>query len=160
MFRALSRSTINHSVEQAMEMFRRHRINLPPFAYWTAEDWMHKGREADEIRDCMLGWDVTDFGLGDFERCGRILFTLRNGTLRKSGYPKLYAEKLIVGSPGQRAPVHFHRTKMEDIICRAGGNVIVRIVAANDEGGSVQERLRIQVDGQTINLDGGQVMHT
>ena len=25
-----------------------------------------KGKEYDEIRDNMLGWDITDFGSGDF----------------------------------------------------------------------------------------------
>ena len=75
----------------------------------------------------MLGWDVTDFGSKDFEHIGRTLFTLRNGNLHDSRYPKSYAEKLILDPEGQRAPAHFHRTKREDIINRGGGNICVQL---------------------------------
>ena len=44
----------------------------------------------------MLGWDITDYGLGDFEKVGFSLITLRNGNLTMADkYPKTYAEKLL-----------------------------------------------------------------
>lgn len=42
----------------------------------------NKRKEYDEIRDNMLGWDITDFGLGDFEHTGFSLITLRNGNIK------------------------------------------------------------------------------
>ncbi len=111
----LKRSLINRSIQQAIQAFACFGIHLPPFAFWTPEEWQAKGREVNEIRDCLLGWDVTDFGSGEFERTGRTLFTLRNGNSRLPGYPKVYAEKLLLNPEGQRAPAHFHVRKMEDI---------------------------------------------
>src|SRR5947209_7996516 len=118
----LKRSLVNQSIERAMEAFARYDIHLPPFAFWTIDDWRKQGDDVDEIRNCMLGWDVTDFGKGDFQQIGRVLFTLRNGSKRIPGYPKPYAEKLLFDPEEQRAPAHFHVSKMEDITNRAGGN--------------------------------------
>ncbi|HEX3601484.1 MAG TPA: D-lyxose/D-mannose family sugar isomerase, partial [Lacipirellulaceae bacterium] len=123
----LKRSQINASIRLAIDAFAKAGIHLPPFAYWKAYEWQTKGPEADEIRDCLLGWDVTDFGSGDFSSIARTLFTLRNGSVRHAQYPKSYAEKLILDPEGQRAPAHFHRSKMEDIINRSGGNVLVHL---------------------------------
>ena len=36
----------------------------------SAGDWQKIGHEYDEVRDCMLGWDITDYGLGDFDKVG------------------------------------------------------------------------------------------
>ena len=36
----------------------------------TPEEWKTKGHEFDEIRDNMLGWDITDYGMGDFDKYG------------------------------------------------------------------------------------------
>ncbi len=37
----------------------------------------------------MLGWDVTDFGYGDFDNVGLLIFTLRNGSVvHPDEYPK------------------------------------------------------------------------
>ena len=52
---------------------------LPPFAYWSPQDWKKKGEEVGEIVDRRLGWDITDFGRGKFCKCGLAIFTLRNG---------------------------------------------------------------------------------
>lgn len=143
----LRRSVINRSIEEAKDAFRRFNIELPPFAFWTTDDWLRKGPECDEIRDCMLGWDVTDFGSGRFEQIGRTLFTLRNGTGRKPGYPKTYAEKLLFDPESQRAPAHFHRSKMEDICCRAGGKVLVQLTGTNPDNTPSDKPITIKVDG-------------
>ena len=154
----LKRSQINSSIDLAIDTFRKHSISLPDFAYWSAKDWATKGHEANEIRDCMLGWDVTDFGQGDFTRIGRTLFTLRNGSLRRPGYTKSYAEKLILDPEGQRSPAHFHRTKMEDIINRAGGVILVQLTKAGADNKPAQESFPIHVDGIVRQLNPGDLV--
>ncbi|MGF1450404.1 MAG: D-lyxose/D-mannose family sugar isomerase [Opitutales bacterium] len=57
-------------------------------------------------------WDITDFGLGDFERYGLTLVNLAEE-------PE-YCEKLMYAVMGQTTPAHAHRVKKEDIICRNG----------------------------------------
>jgi len=144
----MKRSLINQTIELAKEVFASIHFHLPPFAHWTVEDWKTKGPEADEIRKCMLGWDVTDFGQGQFEQLGRTLFTLRNGSSRyDSG--KDYAEKLILDPENQKPPLHFHRRKMEDIVNRGGGNIMVKLFKCTPDGQCSDEDFTVQVDGQT-----------
>lgn len=38
-----------------------------PFCHFTPEQWQTIGHEYDEVRDCMLGWDITDYGMGGFD---------------------------------------------------------------------------------------------
>lgn len=128
------RSQANHSIALAREVFGHFGISLPAFSRWSVAQWQNAGPDCDEIRDCMLGRDVTDFGSGRFHEIGRCLFTLRNGRLADSRYPKSYAEKLIIDPEGQRAPAHYHQSKREDIVCRAGGNIIVELTATEPDG--------------------------
>jgi D-lyxose ketol-isomerase len=149
----LKRSVVNQSIERAMAAFSHFGVQLPPFAFWTVEDWRQEPSDCDEIRDCMLGWDVTDFGSGNFENIGRILFTLRNGNKHKPGYPKPYAEKLLFDPEGQRAPAHFHLSKMEDITNRAGGNIMVQLTGVDADNRPTDAPLKVQVDGQTVEVE-------
>ena len=144
----MERSTVNKTIEAAKEAFTSIGFTLPPFAFWTVEDWQSKGPECDEIRHSMLGWDVTDFGQGSFEQLGRTLLTLRNGST-KYGSGKDYAEKLILDPENQKPPLHFHHHKMEDIINRGGGNIMIRLFQSNAEGQCSDEDFMIQVDGQS-----------
>ena len=149
----LKRSQINASIEAAIATFQKHHCSLPPFAFWTPEEWQGKNSECDEIRDCMLGWDVTDFGSGDFQNIGRTLFTLRNGCTRDARYPKTYAEKVIFDPEGQRAPAHFHKSKREDIIHRGqSGAIIVQLCASTPDNKPSDESLLIQINGITQEL--------
>ena len=91
----LKRSQVNATVTIAKRVFADLGMRLPPFAFMTPADWERAGHEYDEIRDCNLGWDVTDFGMEDFAHYGRCLFTLRNGK-NNAAYPKPYAEKFIL----------------------------------------------------------------
>ncbi|MDR3707742.1 MAG: D-lyxose/D-mannose family sugar isomerase [Capsulimonadaceae bacterium] len=146
----LKRSQINASIEQAIDVFAANGLHLPPYAYLTPEQWRQMGSEADEIRHCLLGWDVTDFGSGDFARIGRTLFTLRNGRMDDPRYPKSYAEKFLLDPEGQRAPAHFHRSKREDIIHRGkSGAIILELTPTNDAGIAIEQPLRVQVNGMT-----------
>ena len=45
----MKRSEINEIIGDAVEFLREHRFYLPPFAFWTPEDWATKGKEAREI---------------------------------------------------------------------------------------------------------------
>ena len=154
----MKRSQINNSIETAMKVFKKLGINLPPFAFWPADEWNKKGKEADEIRKTGLGWDVTDFGQDNFELIGRTLFTLRNGYRQNDKFNKVYAEKFILDPPRQHAPLHFHYSKMEDIINRAGGNILITLYKGTPDGRCSDEKFTVQIDGQTCELEPGAVV--
>ena len=93
----MKRSEINEALKKMEQMIGEYRIALPAFCDFTPEEWTEKGHAWDEVRDNMLGWDITDYGLGRFDEVGFSLITLRNGNLkRKDKYPKPYAEKLYL----------------------------------------------------------------
>ena len=123
----MKRSEINAALREMEQMVREYRFALPPFCGFTPEEWAEKGHDYDEIRDNMLGWDITDYGMGNFDKMGFSLITLRNGNLKLDQYTKTYAEKLLYIKEGQYSPMHFHWSKMEDIINRGGGNVLIRV---------------------------------
>ena len=117
----MKRSEINKALKELEAMCREYKCYLPPFCGFTPEQWQSIGHEYDEVRDCMLGWDITDYGLGDFDKVGFSLITIRNGNRKMpEKYPKVYAEKLLYIKEGQYAPNHFHWYKTEDIINRGG----------------------------------------
>lgn len=124
----MKRSEINIALRKLEAMANEYRFSLPPFCYFSPEEWQSKGHEYDEIRDNMLGWDITDYGLGNFDKVGFSLITIRNGNLEmQDKYKKTYAEKLLYLKESQYSPNHFHWSKMEDIINRGGGNLIIRV---------------------------------
>ena len=86
----MKRSALNAVCREALACFTRHHWHLPPAPRW----------------------DVTDFGLGDFERFGLVLINL-------AAEPE-YCEKLMYARRGQTTPCHTHARKKEDIICRHG----------------------------------------
>ena len=104
----MKRSEVNKAIKEMEALAAKHGFALPPFCNWTKADWEEKGHEYDEIRDNMLGWDITDYGLGDFEKVGFALITLRNGNQNNPKYKKVYAEKLLMLKEGQHSPMHFH----------------------------------------------------
>ena len=153
----MKRSEINRALRRMEEMIREYRISLPDFCQFTPEDWQTKGHEFDEVRDNMLGWDITDYGLGRFQEIGFSLITLRNGNMKMADkYPKTYAEKLLYLEEGQYAPMHFHWAKMEDIINRAGGTVLIRVYNSQaDESIDRESPVTVHVDGREITVPAG-----
>jgi D-lyxose ketol-isomerase len=146
----MNRSQINAIMQSAEEFIRRCGFYLPPFAYWPPADWEKHRAAADEIIAGGLGWDITDFGSGDFETCGLFLFTLRNGSPEnwKTMRGKLYAEKVMVVDPGQVTPMHFHWKKMEDIINRGGGKLAIQLYNSTpDEGIDAARDVEVATDG-------------
>jgi len=143
----MKRSSIDALIDQAIAFFDTFQFKLPPFAFWTPQQWQGKGSEADEIRSRGLGWDVTTFGSSDFYRRGLLLFTLRNGKLGDPQNKKMYAEKIMVVREGQETPFHFHSQKTEDIINRGGGRLHCTLYNSAAMGEFAMSEVRVWCDG-------------
>ena len=145
----MKRSEVNAIMREAESFIRQRGFYLPPFAYWTPDEWTGKGEEAGEIVENQLGWDITDFGLGRYDACGLFLFTIRNGSLEelKARRGKLYCEKLMVAGVGQVTPMHFHWNKVEDIINRGGGMLAIELHNATADDGLANSRVTVCLDG-------------
>ncbi|HEY4138197.1 MAG TPA: D-lyxose/D-mannose family sugar isomerase [Casimicrobiaceae bacterium] len=126
----MKRSQINAAIDLALKTLGEHGIRLPAHAYWSPEQWRTAGPEMSRVTRNGLGWAVTDFGQGDFDRIGITMFDVRNGnkTHPEEGTP--YGEKVFVLKPGQRLPYHFHWNKTEDIISRCGGTLMIQLYNA------------------------------
>jgi D-lyxose ketol-isomerase len=154
----MKRSEVNRIIEETIALCREHHFGLPPFAFWSPRDWESKGHDYDEIRDCMLGWDVTDYGSGDYGRVGLLLFTLRNGNAQLPRYTKRYCQKLLVIGEQQYTPYHFHFDKMEDIICQAGGDLLVQVYNADPEQRLADTPVPVMTDGYWREVPAGTVL--
>jgi hypothetical protein len=138
----------------------REHCYLPPFCHFSPEEWQLKGHEYDEVRECKLGWDITDYGQGDFDRIGFSLVTIRNGNRAfLDKYPKVYAEKLLYLKEGQYSPRHFHWYKTEDIINRGGGNLLLQVwLSLPDERVDEASEVTVQCDGRSVTVPAGGVI--
>jgi len=157
----MKRSEINAILQDADAFIRSRGFYLPPFAYWSPQEWATKGEEVQEIVENHLGWDITDFGLGDFRRFGLFLFTIRNGN--PSGIQnmtgKLYAEKIMIVEDGQITPMHFHWSKMEDIINRGGGKLNIQLYNATPQDGlDTDNDVQVSVDGMRRTVKAGSIV--
>jgi len=151
----MKRSEINAILRESVDFVAKMGYFLPPFAYWSKEDWAKAGSEYDEIRDCMLGWDVTDFGSGDFAKIGLVAFTIRNGKLNSDKYIKPYAEKLLLVRQMQATPNHFHYNKMEDIINRGGGDLCVTVYNSTPDYRLADTPVIVFTDGRKYSVPAG-----
>ncbi|MDE6881373.1 MAG: D-lyxose/D-mannose family sugar isomerase [Oscillospiraceae bacterium] len=156
----MKRSEINQVIRDTEELLRERRIELPPFMKWTPQEWEEKGAECQEIRENQLGWDITDFGCGDFARIGLTALTLRNGNQQEpQRYPKPYAEKLLIAREGQVTPMHFHWYKMEDIINRGGGVLVMQLYCADERERLDREKpVEVVSDGVRLVLPAGGIL--
>ena len=143
----MKRSEINSIISESIDFFNKHGFILPPFAYFTLQDWRELKEDASEIFDIQLGWDITDFGKGDFDKYGLILFTLRNGKEGSRKYIKPYTEKIMIQKEKQITPMHYHKNKMEDIINRGGGTLAIQLYKADERGQFSDENLTVSMDG-------------
>jgi D-lyxose ketol-isomerase len=151
----MKRSEINRLQKEAVYFFQKHNFYLPKWAFWSKEIWQTKGDLASEIVEKKLGWDITDFGLGNFEKYGLLLFTIRNGKFGREN-TKPYAEKIMIVREAQVTPWHFHWVKTEDIINRGGGNLVIELSNAGRDGLLTGSPVHVQIDGitHTINKNG------
>jgi len=130
----MRRSEINAILRAAEAFIHSFGHSLPPFCQLAPEALAAPANAG--IRARRLGWDVTDYGGGDFARLGLTLVTLRNGRPEdlRAGRGMLYAEKLLVCRLGQLSPMHRHDLKTEDIINRGGGTLAMELFASAPDG--------------------------
>jgi len=151
----MTRSQINSLMREASGFFARMSFRLPPWAAWGPGQWKGMGERAREIVENMLGWDLTDFGGGRFQQKGLLLFTIRNGNLKAGAGGKPYAEKIMIVGENQETPMHFHWKKMEDIINRGGGNLVIELHGSTPEEGLSREPIGVSIDGISHRLEAG-----
>ncbi len=153
----MKRSEINAIMRDADDFIRAHNFYLPPFAYWTPQMWAVKGEEVREIVDRNLGWDITDFGQGNYASIGLFIFTIRNGNAEnlKAMRGKLYAEKVLVVDVDQITPMHFHWRKTEDIINRGGGKLVIQLYNSTDDEKLADSDVTVSIDGTRRTVKAG-----
>lgn len=146
----MKRSRINAIMAEADEMIRHFGFVLPPFSRWTPEEFKAKKDIAKNVIDARCGWDITDYGRGDYDRMGLFLFTLRNGRLAdlQRGGGMCYAEKLLISKQDQLSPCHTHVIKAEDIINRGGATLVIELHGSDDQGRFAEDK------GGTVWCDG------
>jgi D-lyxose ketol-isomerase len=150
----MKRSEINAILGGAKAFLESMQFRLPTWAAWSPDDWRAHRLKCREVFENRLGWDITDFGGGDFVRRGLVLFTLRNGHPERDKKP--YAEKVMVVGEAQETPMHCHRSKMEDIINRGGGELVIELLASTPDGGAVRKPIEVQIDGCRRNVGPGE----
>ncbi len=141
----MKRSEINQLIKDALVFFDRMNFKLPPWGYWSPVDWKQNRKNCEEIFENRLGWDLTDFGTGNFQATGLLLFTIRNGNLKRDSKP--YAEKIMIVDENQVTPMHFHWSKMEDIINRGGGNLVMELLPSDEDEDFADHPFEVSLDG-------------
>lgn len=149
----MKRSEINSIINDAKMFFSSRQFMLPEWAFWAPGMWKGAYERCSEIIDNRLGWDITDFGSGDFRKQGLTLFTIRNGNLAKRD--KLYCEKIMISDEKQVTPSHFHWDKTEDIINRGGGNLVIELWKSTPDDKLSDEDLTVSIDGVLTKVGAG-----
>ena len=141
----MKRSEINNYIHEAEAIFKKNNFLLPPWTFWSASDWKQNKKNCENIFDSSLGWDLTDFGSGDYLTTGLLLVTIRNGN--NSFDLKPYAEKVMIVKENQETPFHFHWSKTEDIINRGGGRLIIELYNSDKDEEFTDEPVVFLTDG-------------
>ncbi len=146
----MKRSRINAIMAEADAMIRHYGFVLPPFARWSPDEFKARKDVAKNVIDARCGWDITDYGRGDYDNLGLFLFTLRNGRLAdlQRGGGMCYAEKLLISKQDQLSPMHTHVIKAEDIINRGGATLVIELYGSDDKGRWAEDK------GGTVWCDG------
>ena len=150
----MKRSQVNALLREAEAMFATAGLVLPPWSRWSPAEWAARPEAAAYCRRRQMGWDVTDFGGGDFARKGLVLICIRNGIVGRDE-ERSYAEKLLVLREGQEAPYHFHKYKMEDIIVRGGGNLVVQVMDTDENGAPLDLPVTVRIDADAQRVAAG-----
>ncbi|ADE86346.1 D-lyxose/D-mannose family sugar isomerase [Rhodobacter capsulatus] len=157
----MKRSEINTILRQSEAFLRGFGQILPPFAHWSPREMQARRAEIDGIVSARLGWDITDYGQGDFARMGLFLFTARNGRAADlaRGGGLCYAEKIMISRENQLSPLHRHIVKAEDIINRGGATLAVEMFSS-DAAGALDPGAPVVVasDGVTKCLPAGGIL--
>ena len=150
----MKRSEVNQYIDFAMKFMAENKFCLPPWAYWTPSDWEQMKDRCEEIFENGLGWDITDFGSGDFINTGLTLVTLRNGNLVTPS--KQYCEKIMLVRNSQVTPPHYHVLKTEDIINRTGGLLCMKLWNSAPDGSLSEGLLEVKIDSITTTIRSGE----
>ncbi|MEM8748876.1 MAG: D-lyxose/D-mannose family sugar isomerase [Pseudomonadota bacterium] len=157
----MKRSRINDIIAEADAFIRSFGFAMPPFAYWSPKELIDRRDQIEGIIHARLGWDITDFGAGDFEKMGLFLFTTRNGSMEDlhRGGGMCYAEKIMISRHDQISPMHRHIHKTEDIINRGGAKLAIQMFES-DAKGKIDRAAKVPVacDGIKMVLEPGEVL--
>jgi D-lyxose ketol-isomerase len=123
----MKRSEINETVNRAAAFFQKNGWALPPNPRW----------------------DVTDFGLGDFNSTGLVLVNLAEEAE--------YCEKLMYCRNNQVTPAHTHKKKKEDIICR-NGLLIIQLWTQDPLSDSRGQLMTVKRNGVYHVLQSGEII--
>jgi len=123
----MKRSEINAIYHEALHCFEKNGWALPPNARW----------------------DITDFGLGDFDHYGLTLINLAEE-------PE-YCEKLMYARLDQTTPAHTHAKKKEDIICRSG-QLMLRLWNGHPDTSEQGKHFLARINGRERELINGEVL--
>ncbi|MCY4459862.1 MAG: D-lyxose/D-mannose family sugar isomerase [Albidovulum sp.] len=152
----MKRSEVNNILREGDEFMRSFGFHLPPFAYLSPDKLREKS--GSRIFSARLGWDITDYGRGNFAEFGLFLFTVRNGEIGDlgKGGGLLYAEKIMITRRDQISPMHRHNLKAEDIVNRGGGTIVLELYSAAADGSIDRDSdVAVQVDGELKTLPPG-----
>ncbi len=153
----MKRSELNRLIDDALVFCRERNFLLPPFAHWSLDDWVANATEHQEILDNQMGWDITDFGSGDFSKVGILIFVARNGNFFNPAYVKPYCEKVLIHEEGQICPIHSHWKKIEDFVNRGGGNLIMKVYnAISDAEWDLEAPVTVSMDGRALHVGAGE----
>ena len=123
----MKRSEINRAYEAAKSCFERNNWKLPPGPRW----------------------DISDFGLGHFEKSGLVLINLAEE-------PE-YCEKLMYCWKNQVTPLHTHAKKKEDIICRQG-RLAIELWLGHPQKTEKGQIFRMKRNGNEVEIHSGDVL--
>lgn len=85
--------------------------------------------------------------------------TIRNGNQKLDKYEKPYAEKILVSQENQVCPMHFHWSKMEDIINRGGGILMMQLYNSTpEETLDLVNPVEVVSDGVELTIPAGTIL--
>lgn len=88
----MRRSEVNKIILEVEKNLESNKFFLPKLSMYSLENWRQVFQYESEIVDTMLGWDISDFGLGNFYDTGIVSFVLRNGSYNN---PAKYPKKIL-----------------------------------------------------------------
>jgi len=152
----MKRSRINEILREGDTFIRSFGYSLPPYAYLSPTALRDGAHE--EIKRRRMGWDITDYGAGKYDEMGLFLFTTRNGLNEDLGQRSamLYAEKIMISKKDQLSPMHRHDVKVEDIINRGGGKLVLELFMADAQGEIDKDApVTVMCDGMPRTIEAG-----
>jgi D-lyxose ketol-isomerase len=155
----MKRSEIDAAIERAIGNAKKYGVALPKWADWNPSQF---DESADGIRHQKLGWKVIDFGAGDFQHCGLVLFALCSPLVDEFGAPltkpqrvgshdypvTAFSRKYLFVQAGQTEPHHFHRQKArKEVTVVAGAPVRFELAWGESDTALSNKDVDVQVDG-------------